>query len=389
MAISFIGEASAIADNVGLPGHQAGDLIVIFAYRSTSAVAPTMPAGFTSINSGAGNTNGHAAGYKIAASSAESSGSWTNAEIVAVEVYRGAQAVAAQAQVTNVANILIPALTLTVTDGSSWVGAFAGCRSGAQPIESPPPGLTLRTDTTDTSAREAVAFDTNGGVSSWAQQTGGSTGGNRFRALSYEIVATPSAAAIAGSASITERKDSASSIAQMKIAASAAKTEGRDGVSSASALRLRGAASATEGRDTLASTGSSAQPGINANLSLTERRDGVSSASSVKLAAAGDINEKRDGIAASASIASAQIIANLSIQEQRDTVVSTGRTSIKAAMVRTEARDGLSANGASGDYPTPVDRIATVPAERRVLSVLAEIRSVSVYPETRSAAAFE
>src|SRR5262249_39705055 len=91
MAITRIGEASALADNVTLPAHQTGDLIVIFSYQDGVASAPSLPSGYSNIfNVGAGGTaQGVRVGYKVAASNSETSGSWTNATIVIAHVLRG------------------------------------------------------------------------------------------------------------------------------------------------------------------------------------------------------------------------------------------------------------------------------------------------------------
>lgn len=62
-----------------LPPHVAGDLIIVQANRSGSATAPTLASGFTNMAQ-QGSTNIAArVGYKVAASNAESGGTWTNA----------------------------------------------------------------------------------------------------------------------------------------------------------------------------------------------------------------------------------------------------------------------------------------------------------------------
>ena len=93
MTVSFVGSASAEATSVTLPSHQAGDLIVIFAGRTGSTGTPSVPAGwrFAAQSSGSGVTPPAIAasvGWKIAASSAETSGTWTNADMVLAVVVR-------------------------------------------------------------------------------------------------------------------------------------------------------------------------------------------------------------------------------------------------------------------------------------------------------------
>lgn len=93
MTISFVGSASAEATSVTLPAHQAGDLILIFAGRTGSTGAPSIPAGwrFAAQSSASGTTPPAIAasmGWKIAASAAETSGTWTSASMVLAVVLR-------------------------------------------------------------------------------------------------------------------------------------------------------------------------------------------------------------------------------------------------------------------------------------------------------------
>ena len=93
MTVSFVGSASAEAASLTLPTHQAGDLIVIFAGRTGSTSPPSVPAGwrFATQSSASGVTPPALAasiGWKIAASSAETSGTWTSASMLLAVVIR-------------------------------------------------------------------------------------------------------------------------------------------------------------------------------------------------------------------------------------------------------------------------------------------------------------
>lgn len=82
------------ANTITIPsGHQPGDLIWIGAFRDGSATNPTIGAGFTNqTNTFDGTTCSVSAGWKIATSAAETSGTWTNASALACIVFRNVRA---------------------------------------------------------------------------------------------------------------------------------------------------------------------------------------------------------------------------------------------------------------------------------------------------------
>lgn len=87
---SFVVGAATGTDSVTMPAHQAGDLIVAFAFRDGSTTLPTLPAGWTSRLAPTGaNSCSMRLATKIAASSSETSGTWTNATSLIVLVLRG------------------------------------------------------------------------------------------------------------------------------------------------------------------------------------------------------------------------------------------------------------------------------------------------------------
>jgi hypothetical protein len=90
MSITFIGSAGVEANSITLPTHQAGDLIIIYAFRAASAI-PSIPSGWFSVYaraSASGGNRGTHIGYKVAATSGETSGTWTNASALFAIVYR-------------------------------------------------------------------------------------------------------------------------------------------------------------------------------------------------------------------------------------------------------------------------------------------------------------
>jgi hypothetical protein len=88
MTISYVGSAAAEATSVTLPTHQAGDLLIMFAMRAANGL-PTIPSGWF-----LGGSRTSSSGislmiaWKVAASSSETSGTWTNAAAILSVVYR-------------------------------------------------------------------------------------------------------------------------------------------------------------------------------------------------------------------------------------------------------------------------------------------------------------
>lgn len=88
-----VGQAAAVANSVALPaGCQAGDLMLVWAYRDGSNTAPTRPAGWTAIGGGSqgANTNSAAYGFRRFVAGDTTTGTWTNATEIIVIVFRDA-----------------------------------------------------------------------------------------------------------------------------------------------------------------------------------------------------------------------------------------------------------------------------------------------------------
>lgn len=178
-----------------MPSHQAGDLLLAFAFRDGSTTAPTLASGWTSIRASGANTCSARVAFKIAASGSETSGTWTNATSLIIVVYRGVQGTdpigASGITGGSATSISYPALALEVTDGSSWVFGAAGHRSVNVAIETAPSGLTNVTSVSD-ATDEAAAHDSNGGITSWSA-TSASVGGTAsgYRSVTVELRAQP------------------------------------------------------------------------------------------------------------------------------------------------------------------------------------------------------
>lgn len=163
MAISYVSSASAAATSLTMPSHQAGDLLVAYAFWDGSTAGPTIPAGWSQIQTAGANTCSHKVAIKWATSSSETSGTWTNATGLVIHVYRGVGATGVTASGTGSSNsITYPALTLQKANSTSWVARFAGHKTATNMTTNTPVGYTARTGV----ATEARGCDSNGGLSS-------------------------------------------------------------------------------------------------------------------------------------------------------------------------------------------------------------------------------
>ncbi len=193
---SFIGADSGV-NSVAIPTHAVGDLILIFAFRDGAGTTPTLPAGYTSSADNSANNSSFRLGYKIATSTSETSGTWTDATAVLVQVYR--PSVNATLSLGSTPNsftdgfetiVTYPSLTLDITDGSSWVAGFVGHRANNTATNTPPTGMVNRSYFTDVINR-AGGQDTNGGVAAWSSTTidvGGSA--SAYHSIVVEVVET-------------------------------------------------------------------------------------------------------------------------------------------------------------------------------------------------------
>ena len=157
-SIAYVGQASGV-NSATLPAHQAGDLILAFAFNNASATAPTLPTGWTGIGVQFGIACYGRLSYKVAPTNSETTGTWTNATTVIFLIYRGVD-------VKNITGLEISSIgtatSVTYPANGFWKGlsrvvAFVGHRSADTSIETPPTGLSLVVDAVDAND-EAAAF---------------------------------------------------------------------------------------------------------------------------------------------------------------------------------------------------------------------------------------
>lgn len=203
------------AATVTIPMHQVGDLIIVWAWRDGSTTNPTIPGGWTTITSTTdGTTCSISMGWKIATSSGETSGTWTNATSTAAAVFRGAGSVSANfSTATTGATQTWNAVTLT--GKKSWLIGFVGHRStNTTTLTTPPTGMTNLASTLGASSDVAVHCSEGVVLLNYATNntTSGGTASGAITAIveikplgnSFNNFATPTSAS-GGVMSITEK----------------------------------------------------------------------------------------------------------------------------------------------------------------------------------------
>lgn len=173
MSISFVGAQGNAGTTVTIPAHEAGDLILLLAFKDGSAAPITTPAAggtvpsWVSIAFVGQNFYSYNFRFAIATASNTTSGTWTSATEVLCLIYRGTKAIGSRGSANGINNVIIyPARTLNRANGTSWVVGVAGHRN-ANNVEKAPTGMTNRVAT----GTEIAGHDTNGPVSSWISRS--------------------------------------------------------------------------------------------------------------------------------------------------------------------------------------------------------------------------
>lgn len=164
--ISFVNANQAAATTVTTATHAAGDLLVITSWGIFSTI-PSLGSGFTTPSGGtnSGSGVGWRCGSRIATSTNDSSGTWTNANNVQNINYRGASGLGAVAFNSGTsATIVYPALTLQ-QPGTSWV-LRVGWHIGASNLNSTTLTGYTRRQTLSPGSGQVVTWGSNGTVAS-------------------------------------------------------------------------------------------------------------------------------------------------------------------------------------------------------------------------------
>lgn len=192
MAISPISNAAAVGNTVAMPSHTTSDLILASVWRTGSTTAPTIPGGWTLVKTQTGTTSWMGVYKKIAASSSETTGTWTSATAVEINVYRGASGTGTgpTGGTGTGTTITYPAITLNKTNSTSWVYRTACAKAATNITTNTPTGYTARGGVA-TTASAIRGCDSNAGLAS-SPSTGTQTvsGSGVWIAISVEILMT-------------------------------------------------------------------------------------------------------------------------------------------------------------------------------------------------------
>lgn len=201
MTTSFVSSEFVEANNLTMPSHQAGDLLIAVASR-TSIALMSLPSGWSQLIYS--NIGGRVllVAFKIATSSSETSGTWTNAELLGVAVYRDdANCIVPGSRNGNSSisssNINYPAIT---NQRSSWVVGICSVSSNSLSAETAPSGMTNRDSIAGGSiALEIAIHDTNSNASSWSSTNVAPGGTIAYASYVFEIFDTGASKSSGGS----------------------------------------------------------------------------------------------------------------------------------------------------------------------------------------------
>jgi len=196
-AFTAVGSATSSSNTVSIPSHQAGDIIVIWAVQGGAATAPSLGAGYRSIltKTQAGSPAiGARLGIRVATSTSDTSGTWTNANEMCCQVYRPQIGYVARigqsaSSSSTTATVTFPALTLADGGGNSWILGFLGVSNLVQTMNAPT-GMTSVSPVQGASY-EACGYDTQAGTSSWSVQTVNSGSAGQSVSATVELVLAP------------------------------------------------------------------------------------------------------------------------------------------------------------------------------------------------------
>ena len=196
MTISRISSATNAGDTITIGTHASGDLILIFAYNDGANTAPSLPSGWLNINNGTGSTSGTRIGYKVAQSSSETSGTWTNADGLIAIVYRSDAGLVIpnysgfNSATSATVNYIAFGASLNRENVDQWMVGLASQRVDTNALETAPTGMTNITSLTGTGWKMA-AHDSNADANSFSNANVTVTTSAAWRASVFSVFEQP------------------------------------------------------------------------------------------------------------------------------------------------------------------------------------------------------
>jgi hypothetical protein len=404
LAIEFVGASAIGTDEPGaMPSYAVGDLIIVFSYRDGNTSPPSIPSGqdWISLHNATGaNTNSHTIAYKFADSTSEGIGKFSSGTTTFALVYRGVDPSdpigdSKPNSSQNVTPVYL-ALTLEVTNGTSWIVAFSGHRAVNGALNTTFDSFQNRAygvDATD----QAAGFDSNGGRSSFSQQSvniGGSSGGWRTHTLELRAapetvsVATSSGSATASAVGASNKSASASS-AGVATASATGSAQFRavatsDGVATASAVGVAQylTVGTSAGTSTASATGAADFRSVGTSAGLSEVSGIGAALSSAVASAAGTstasaVGEEEGGAEAVATATAGATVSGVGAAQFAAVGTSSGSASVSGATLVNFSAVGLSQGIAAANAVSAAQAASVFSA-----AGLATVNGVSFTPET-------
>jgi hypothetical protein len=172
MAIQNVWSGINANSFINFGAHEAGDLIIVFAHRRTSSSTISLPSGWTALRNNQIVNNSFRIAYRFATSSSTTSGNWSNTSVLLASIYRNVDSVAnitgnldGQGSGSGLNGVVYyPPVSMSVTDGSSWLVGVGGFGKDGDFNTSTPSSGNLDMSVRVYGTREHF-LDTNGGVS--------------------------------------------------------------------------------------------------------------------------------------------------------------------------------------------------------------------------------
>lgn len=188
--VSFVDAQGASTTSLAtMPAHQAGDLLIAYVTSTNASATLTPPSGWSNITLQSTTQKACRLAYKVAASDAEPSGTWSDAIGVTILSYRNAGTPGGWSAQWGTSSSSVPypaiaAANMTRTDGTSWVLRLGYAHNGTSAATMP--GYTSRIARASTQN----VYDSNAGVSTaGAVSASGSGTSTSYLTYSLEIPA--------------------------------------------------------------------------------------------------------------------------------------------------------------------------------------------------------